>query len=353
MNDQTLFVGIDLGSFKTSAVCSNGNRYVIPTAVGWPKDAIGRRMLGKEVVFGDELAAHRRALNVVRPFERGVLKYVDAQTAGVPDDRIALHLKAARLVVEHVVGRLTAGDDRTVFGAIGAPSQASSENHKLIREAASSTVMASLIVHEPFAVGYGMDKLNQTLVVDIGAGTIDICPMFGAYPDASEQVTIPLGGDIIDQAIYEGIRQHHPEAACSLETATRLKEKYGSVQKGESPTVVTLHVNGVPQLFDISDILRAACGRLIEPIASGIWQVVSKLAPEYHRPLMNNIILAGGASQMPGLDHQVEAALEQYGGGVVSKVYDSVFAGAFGALKLAMDTPTEQWDRVVNQSKAA
>lgn len=353
MSSNTLFIGIDLGTFKTSVACSNGNRHVFPTAVGWPKDAVAKKMFGKSVVFGDQLRSHSRALRIVRPFAKGALKYVDHQEAGVADRLVATHLTAAKLVVDHAVEQVCSGSPARVFGAIGAPSQASVHNHKIILDAAQGAFEAAVVVHEPFAVGYGTGKLDQTLIVDIGAGTIDICPMFGSYPNSADQLTIPLGGDLIDEAILAAIHQTHPEASCSLDIARQLKEKYGSVHEQKVSAHAKLNVNGTARSFDIASVLHTACDQLVAPIVQGIWQVVSKLEPEYHRPLLENVVLAGGGSQLAGLDRRVETGLAKFGGGNVTRVYDSVFAGATGALKLAMDTPMDQWNRLSTNAKHA
>src|SRR5437764_3352228 len=103
MDSKAFYIGMDLGTYKTSVASSAGVRDVIPTAVGWPKDQVARTLLGRDVVFGKDLVEHRLAINVVRPFEKGVLKYNDATGAGVTAEQIAQHKLAARLVVEHAV----------------------------------------------------------------------------------------------------------------------------------------------------------------------------------------------------------------------------------------------------------
>jgi rod shape-determining protein MreB len=62
--------------------------------------------------------------------------------------------------------------------------------------------------------------------------------------------------------------------------------------------------------------------------------------------MLNNIVLGGGGSQLRGLDRVIEEALKEYGGAKVKKVGDAVFAGAAGALKLAMSMPQDYWSQL-------
>jgi hypothetical protein len=76
-----LYIGMDLGCYKTSVAATNGTRETVYSIVGWPKDPVSRKMLGKDIVFGNEAFQHRLALETVRPFEKGALKYIGDEEA--------------------------------------------------------------------------------------------------------------------------------------------------------------------------------------------------------------------------------------------------------------------------------
>jgi len=337
------YIGVDFGTFKTSAACSNGRREMLPTAVGWPKDHVARTMLGRDVIFGKEIQEFRLALNVVRPFERGVLKYVEQSEADMDGTKSDAHKEAAKLMLEHVVSQMRPTADQPIYGVIGAPSRASIKNKQVLLDAAKDAFDAVVIVSEPFTIAYGMNQLNDTLVVDIGAGTIDLCPMFGTYPAEEDQVTLSLGGDMVDEAFLNNMHEAYPEVQITANMAREIKEKFGFVHDMNEKAIVTLTAKGRPKQYDVTQPLKDACNTIVQPIVEGLYEVIAKLDPEYQRRMLNNILLGGGGSQLRGLDNLIEQGLKELGGGKVTKVYDSVFAGASGALKLAMNMPLEYW----------
>ncbi len=346
MEKGVVYIGMDLGTFKTSVASSLGVRDVIPTAVGWPRDHMARTLLGRDVVFGKDLFEHRLALNVVRPFEKGILKYTHQEEAGLAEEQLQKHKDAAQLIVRHAVALTRPPRGVPIYGVIGAPSRASIQNKKVLLEAAQSTFDGVMIVSEPFTVAYGMNRLIDTLVVDIGAGTTDLCPLYGTFPTESEQVTLPIGGDVVDQEFYRLLLEMYPEVQVSTNMLREIKEKYAFVHDVNEKAEVELPINGKPHRCDVTEPLKVACRMLVTPIIEALAEMIRGFDPEFQQRMLGNILLGGGGSQLKGLDRVLEEELRPYGNVKVKRVYDPVFAGAVGALKLAMAMPLDYFEQL-------
>ena len=352
MQQPITFIGMDLGTFKTSVASANGRREVLPSAVGWPKDHVARGMLGRDVIFGEEVWKQRLALNVCRPFQKGALKYIDQSDAGLSAEELDRCREAAQLLVKHAVER-TAPEEGAIYGVIGAPSRATIMNKQVIMEAAKDTFGAVMVVAEPFTIAYGMNRLTNTVVIDIGAGTIDICPMYGTYPKDEDQITLPLGGDAVDEEFHRLVEDAYPNVQLSLNMAREIKEKFGFVHDMDEQALVTLPVEGQPTQIDVAEQLKAACNSIVPSIVEAMCELISKFDPEFQQALLSNVLLGGGGSQLKGLDRLIEDALQSYGTVNVTKVYDSVFAGATGALKMAMGMPVDYWQQLAGDKPQA
>ena len=183
-----VYIGMDLGTFKTSVASSAGVRDVIPTAVGWPKDRVARTLLGRDVVFGKDLAEHRLAINVVRPFEKGVLKYNSPDQAGVASNLMDQHKQAARLVVEYAVTLTRPPKGVPIYGVIGAPSRATVLNKKVLLEAAQPFELGPTFEEEQKLKEEALRQQEEALLRHIFEENVrlreDISGLAGAEPDA-------------------------------------------------------------------------------------------------------------------------------------------------------------------------
>src|SRR6266849_2496366 len=72
--NETLCVGIDLGTSRSSVSASNGERHVVDSYVGWPVDMVARKVVQKPVLVGRDALDNRSMLDLRRPLERGVIR---------------------------------------------------------------------------------------------------------------------------------------------------------------------------------------------------------------------------------------------------------------------------------------
>lgn len=344
-------VGIDLGCFKTSVAATNGQRETCLSFVGYPKDAVSKRLLGNGALFGEEVLEHRLACEVVRPFERGYLKYGKNPSNGNAEE-LRKHKKAARELLQHAVDLSQPPKRARIYGVIGAPARASIYNKQALLEAADEVFDSVMIVSEPFAVAYGLGFLEDTLVVDIGGGTVDLARMHGSMPTAEDQITLTTAGDYLDEVFFDKIRKSHRNAQITINMARQIKERFSFIQGVDESVIVDLPVAGKPTRFDLTKELKSACEAVAGPIVEAIQELVATFDPEFQQRLRSRILLAGGGSQVRGLDRRIEEALIEYGGGAVRRVNEPVFAGSNGALKLATEMPEEFWQQVTETEDA-
>jgi rod shape-determining protein MreB len=334
-----LYLGIDLGTSRTSVSASNGVRETVMSFVGYPKDVVSQKLLKKDVLFGDEAVRHRLSLRFYKPLEHGVLK-TDGQ------DRDG-NLKAAQDLIAEIIRRAKPRKDELVYAVVGAPAQASIQNKEAIIDAARETVDSVMLCSEPFAVAYGLDMLEDVLVIDIGAGTVDLCRMHGTMPEESDQITLETAGDFVDQELAKRVKGSYPKAQFSTQMIKEIKERHSSVADEMEPVLVNLPVEGKPTEFDITDELRDACRLIVPPIVDGLGKLIATFDPEFQQRLKDRVLLAGGGSQIKGLDTAIEREMhERLGGGRVVRIEEPIYGGANGALKIAHDMPGEYWEKL-------
>jgi len=350
---KVLHVGIDLGTSRSVIACDNGVRTFVSSYVGYPKDEVSRKMFGrKNVIFGDEALKNRLALELHRPFDKGKLKYTESFEKD--SEAFEKSKQVARELLRHLIdlAREEETEELILRGVIGAPAMASNKNKKTLLEIADGILDDVMIVSEPFAVAYGLNLFTSALIIDIGGGTVDLCRMAGTIPTEEDQITTMKAGDYIDQVFLDLIHKKYKDAEFTVAMVRRFKEENSFVSKMGESVFIELPVKGKPISYDATDELREACRAIVPEIVEGVRKLVASFDPEFQRELKRNVILAGGGSQIVGLQREIENYMKDtLGYGRAIKVEEPLYAGASGALNLAKDMPDEYWDQVTSRSK--
>ncbi len=343
---KVLTLGIDFGTSRTSVAASNGVRDTVLSYVGYPRDHVARKMLGRDLLLGEEALEHQLALDLYRPLAGGQIKHSEE---GEPMDPkvYEANARAAQDLLRHAIGLSGAEPGEVIRAVIGTPAQASIKNKRALLDACTGHLDAVMLCSEPFAVAYGMDRLDDVLVIDIGAGTTDLCRMHGTMPDEADQLTIPFAGDWIDRQLSELFRRKCAGADFTLNMVKRAKEKYAFVTEPQARAIVEFPVQGKPTRFDVTDEIREGCRRIVPHIVKGIQQLIASFHPEFQARLRGNVLLAGGGGQIIGLDIAIESYMQEHlGGGSVTRSEEPMYGGAHGALKIAHDMPPEYWEQL-------
>ncbi len=331
-NKKINFVGIDLGTSQSAIAAANGKRASVLSYVGWPKDFVSERALGQHIFFGEDALENRLSLEMSRPLEHGVIK------KGNKRDEEAVHE-----LIGFLLEQVGLGKEDAVHAVIGVPAEAMRVNKQAIIDAAADQCESLILVSEPFAAAYGRNVLNDAMVIDIGAGTVDLCIMHGSVPDARDQRTITKAGDFIDQKLYALITKKYPKANVTLNMAREFKEAASFVGKPPEKIEVELLVGGRPTMHDITSEVGVACESILPDLIEAAMELLGRSDPEFHWLVRQNIILAGGGSRIRGLDRYLESVLKEDGPCEVKCIPDPFYAGADGALLLAQDMPVEAW----------
>ena len=334
-NNEILYIGIDFGTARTSISASNGVKRTIKSIVGWPKDVIAKKFLKQPVLFGDEALKNRLALNVYRPLAKGIIK--DS----------AKEMEAAKELIKFAIE--LAKDNKKykkIYGVIGAPALTDHVNKQALTATAHEVLDAAMVVSEPFAVAYGLNKLNNALVVDIGAGTVDLCRMHGTLPAEEDEASLLTAGDYIDDLLFESIRKRYKGAQITINMVQEWKEHYGFVGRENSTVKVKFPLAGRMNTVDITPEVQKSCEAIVPDILQNLKQMISSYDPEFQDEIRKNVIIAGGCSQIKYLKDFIQESMKGFGGGEVTVVKDPVYSGADGALKLAREMPEGYWEEI-------
>lgn len=351
--NNTVLVGFDWGTNKSCVqVAAPGSdtasTTVIPTVVGYANEGIVEGILPGEgrIFFGQEALKYRMHLRLVQPMIDGVIHDLSASRD------FALHLRSQ-------IATETGTEIRAVIGMPANSERTAREN---LRQAVNGVFDRVLLVPEPFlaALGYRdesrlgkdgyVDPVSNSLFVDIGGGTTDVCLVQGYYPTANDQISFAFAGDKVDAIIAEGIKKTYPDVQLSMLKIREIKEQHCYVGKSDKPVVVSVIVGGKMRKLDLTAQIAAASEALLQEIFTAVKELIVRANSDTVAELMQNIVLTGGGSRIKGLDSELQRLLTEEGFEnprvhVVGDGYKEFVAK--GALKAARQAKESQWQQIL------
>jgi rod shape-determining protein MreB len=333
-NPNQLLLGIDLGTSRTAVLSNRGYRNSIRSVIGYPRDIVSVKMLGGTEAFGREALAQKSGLCLYFPLEGGVLR--EGERA----------YQSAFELLRHVVEQARQGENASVSGVIGVTASASVSNAEALLEIADELLDTALVVSGPFLVAYYLDKLSNCIIIDLGAGTIDLCAMKGSLPGPDAQVSLLKGGDYLDERLETAISRRYPQVQLTRNLVQSLKETHAFVGAAAEPVTVSLRAQGRPARYDLTSEMRLVCESIVPEIIEGLAGLIKSFDPDDQQSALQNIYLAGGGARIRGLAEMIGAGLGEYGPVNVTPVDDPEYAGAAGALRMATELAPEDWSQV-------
>jgi rod shape-determining protein MreB len=170
--------------------------------------------------------------------------------------------------------------------------------------------------------------------------------MNGRLPTEEEQRTLTQAGDFIDDQLGRLVRDRYPQAKFSNHMVRSWKEEGSFVGATKSPIVVSVPVNGKPTEIDITDPMKEACESILPPLVESMFDLLSRVDPEYQETVRNNVVVSGGTGLIRGLGPRLEQEMAPIGGGKVRVVKDPVYIGSDGGLAIALDAPESDWEKL-------
>ena len=119
--------------------------------------------------------------------------------------------------------------------------------------------------------------LEHTLVIDIGAGTTDLCRVWD-HSGPGDQMHTGFAGDYVDSQIINEVQAKYNGAQVTKDMARRWKEQHSFVSTSppEDPIMVDFSIEGKAMTLDITDCVQRACESIVDPIVENVKKLISE-----------------------------------------------------------------------------
>jgi rod shape-determining protein MreB and related proteins len=345
-----LLVGLDLGTNKSCVLAGPAGSAditvskVVPSVVGYVKDGIVDGIItgNARILYGEDALRQMLHVDLVAPLAEGVIARQDQ----------------ARDFMQHIRLLVDPTARAEIRAVVGVPANAGEQAREAIRRSAIGIFSRMLLIPEPFLAALGfrddarvrqpgyVDPVVNSLFIDIGGGTSDLCLVQGYFPTRDDQISIPFAGDAIDGILFDELNRTYPNNGLSRITVREIKEAHAYVGPSRKPMEVKVVIGGKSRTLEFGDAIGNACNTLIDRIYPALTTLIASASSDSVVTLLQNIIITGGGSQIRGIDTVLQKRLADDG-------YESPrvrLAGqdfqryvAMGALKAARAARENQW----------
>jgi len=347
---KTMLVGFDLGTNKSCILAGPAGTSditlskVIPSVVGYVKEGIVDGIIAgnASILFGEDALSNMLHVDLIAPIAEGVIA----------------HPAAARDFFQRVRSLIDPSGLAEIRTVVGIPANAGEKAREDIRLCALGIFDRLLLVPEPFLSALGfrddarvgqpgyVDPVTNSLFIDIGGGTSDLCRVQGYFPTREDQICIPFAGDAIDEILHNELNRLYPNNGLSRHKVRELKEANAYVGPVRKPIDVRVIIGGKAHMLELGEALGRAANTLIDKIYPSLTALISRASSDSVVTLLQNIIVTGGGSQIKGIDTVLQKRLTD-DGFEAPKVklagQDYKRYVAIGALKAARAARENQW----------
>jgi len=349
-----ILVGFDLG---TNASCVLAGPVgaadttvskIVPTVVGYAREGLVDGIIANNatLLIGEEALNHRLQLKMIAPLEDGIIAEPEA----------------ARDFFRRMRTLIDPTDAAEIRAVIGVPANAGQPAREDIRQCAAGVFDRVLLIPEPFLAALGfrddarlgqpnyVDPVTNSLFIDIGGGTSDLCLIQGFFPSTDDQISLAFAGDAVDKLIEDDLQRTYPNNGLSRATIRQIKEEHSYVGAIRKPIDVKVLIGGKSHTIDLGETIGRACNRLLEKIYPATTTLIARASSDSVAQLLQNIVITGGGSCIRGLDTVLQQKLAADG-------FESPkvrLAGpdykrfvAMGALKAARSAREDQWQHLL------
>jgi rod shape-determining protein MreB and related proteins len=347
---KSILVGFDLGTNKSCILTGLPGSSdiavskIVSSVVGYVRDGIVDGIIAgnASILYGDDALRNVLHVNLVAPLDRGVIKHRDA----------------ARDFLQHIRSLADPSGNAEIRSVVGIPANADEQAREDIRQCATGIFDRILLIPEPFlaALGYRddarlgqpgyVDPVTNSLFIDIGGGTSDLCLVQGYFPTPDDQISIGFAGDAIDDLMRQDIDRVYPNNGLTHLRIREIKENHAYVGTIRKPIDVKVIMGGKAHTLELGEVIGRACNTLIDKIYPALTTLIGRASSDGIVTLLQNIIITGGGSQIKGLDTVLQKKLsdDSYESPKVRLAgQDYKRYVALGALKAARAARENQW----------